>query len=224
MECGASAPGTTMIDRAFVCPMPGAWDRVYRELRRVHAGLPDAGRPPPVPLILAGWAYSSDADKQRRWQDTRRWAEERGLGHLVPPDNSFPADARHEVPLDALHRPVWVPHRRYESVPRLTGETRHLVFATLVKAWSDVAGPVASATRPLRLAGKKGCRLVVAADPAVAPPWGSWSRIDPLRSRSFADLRRRLNVVVAPHMVDHIDFQVDSVPWTSPDSDGSVPS
>lgn len=64
-----------MIDRVFVCPMPGAWDRVYKELWRVHAGPADAGPPPPVPLILAAWAYSSDADKLRRWQDTRRCAD-----------------------------------------------------------------------------------------------------------------------------------------------------
>ena len=39
--------------------------------------------PPPVPLILAGWAYSNDVEKRSRWQETLAWADHHGLGTLL---------------------------------------------------------------------------------------------------------------------------------------------
>jgi len=29
---------------------------------------------PPKPLILAGWAYSNDIEKKKRWEETVDWA------------------------------------------------------------------------------------------------------------------------------------------------------
>jgi hypothetical protein len=39
--------------------------------------------PPPIPLILAGWAFSNDFEKQQRWQETIVWAESHCCLELV---------------------------------------------------------------------------------------------------------------------------------------------
>lgn len=38
---------------------------------------------PPKPLILAGWAYSNDIEKMRRWEETVAWATKNGCPDLV---------------------------------------------------------------------------------------------------------------------------------------------
>jgi hypothetical protein len=38
---------------------------------------------PPKPLILAGWAYSSDLEKAQRWGETVAWASSNGCASLV---------------------------------------------------------------------------------------------------------------------------------------------
>jgi hypothetical protein len=56
-----------------VCPMPQAWQRLYKLLpntRRVGNGWE-----PPLPLILGAWDYSSDEDKRARLQEHLRWAD-----------------------------------------------------------------------------------------------------------------------------------------------------
>ena len=37
----------------------------------------------PKPLILAGWAFSSDEEKRQRWLETQEWLEARGLSGLI---------------------------------------------------------------------------------------------------------------------------------------------
>jgi hypothetical protein len=38
---------------------------------------------PPKPLILAGWAYSSDLEKAHRWDETVAWANYNGCAEIV---------------------------------------------------------------------------------------------------------------------------------------------
>jgi hypothetical protein len=40
-------------------------------------------QPPPKPLILAGWAYSSDIEKKERWEETVGWASNNGCQALI---------------------------------------------------------------------------------------------------------------------------------------------
>lgn len=46
---------------------------------------------PPKPLILAGWAYSSDIEKMKRWDETVSWANANGCEKIINeiPDSDF---------------------------------------------------------------------------------------------------------------------------------------
>jgi hypothetical protein len=81
-------------DESRVCPMPLPWDTLWKML----PGCPEyAGQSEPhAPLILAGWTYSTDAEKADRLAYHIRWAHEHGAltavsGYL----RSLPVDARH---------------------------------------------------------------------------------------------------------------------------------
>jgi hypothetical protein len=68
----------------YICPQPIPWNDIHRALAAFHRdNCPDAPAPP-VPLILAGWAYSSDVEKASRWQATHDWANEHAATHLIP--------------------------------------------------------------------------------------------------------------------------------------------
>jgi hypothetical protein len=66
-----------------VCPNPIPWNNIFQQLTS-HAGsnscVPEF---PPKPLILAGWAYSSDLEKAQRWEETVAWANFNGCASLV---------------------------------------------------------------------------------------------------------------------------------------------
>lgn len=38
---------------------------------------------PPIPLILAGWAFSSDHEKKQRWDATVKYAITHNCKHLI---------------------------------------------------------------------------------------------------------------------------------------------
>lgn len=82
-------PGGIVLNLNYICPMPMDWnnicERLELEFRKTHEipnleglnlwkhiGLP-------IPLILNGWVYSTDTDKQIRWRETIKWAESKGL-------------------------------------------------------------------------------------------------------------------------------------------------
>ncbi len=66
-----------------VCPMPGVWHDRHQRLLKFAETTPCKPDKPPIPLILAGWAYSSDFDKKSRWEKTLAWAERNGCADLV---------------------------------------------------------------------------------------------------------------------------------------------
>lgn len=68
----------------FVCPQPAAWARIHQALVDAWRRSGAQGDAPPVPLILAGWAYSNDSEKHSRWLATIDWASRVGLGSLIP--------------------------------------------------------------------------------------------------------------------------------------------
>lgn len=79
-------------DESRVCPMPIPWDTLWKML----PGCPKyAGQSEPhAPLILAGWKYSSDADKAERLAYHIRWAHEHGaLAAVNPYPRSLSVDA-----------------------------------------------------------------------------------------------------------------------------------
>jgi hypothetical protein len=86
--------------RIVICPKPDTWVELHRRLQAAAKASPSIP-PPPVPLILAGWIYSNDVEKRKRWQETLAWADRHGLGTLLSdiPDDlmdvvSDPSDDR----------------------------------------------------------------------------------------------------------------------------------
>lgn len=66
----------------IICPKPGLWHEIHKRLvATMRDG--DHSSPPPIPLILAGWAHSSDREKRLRWQQTIAWAESHSCSELV---------------------------------------------------------------------------------------------------------------------------------------------
>lgn len=62
-----------------ICPNPSEWAKLHAA---VLTAVTD-GEAFPKPLILAGWAFSSDEEKRQRWEDTVAWLREHGLEHLI---------------------------------------------------------------------------------------------------------------------------------------------
>lgn len=62
-----------------ICPLPPEW-------AKLHAAACIAttdGDTFPKPLILNGWAFSSDEEKLQRWAETVVWLRERSLENLI---------------------------------------------------------------------------------------------------------------------------------------------
>jgi hypothetical protein len=68
----------------FVCPVPIVWAKVYGSLVNAYNNGSEIKDPPPKPLILNGWVFSSDLDKKLRWSETIAWANEHSCEDLLP--------------------------------------------------------------------------------------------------------------------------------------------
>jgi hypothetical protein len=92
---------------------------------------------------------------------------------------------------------------------RPSPEVGQQLLERLLEQWQSVAGPkLAAITKPKCLAGAKLRRLVVEADYSSRPPWGSWQALDqPSERHTFTEFRAAVNRCLAPHEVDHIDFE-----------------
>jgi hypothetical protein len=65
----------------WICPNPAPWNRLWEmlpEKRQIGNGWE-----PSVPLILAGWAYSTDAQKRERFLTHLAWADDHGAVEAV---------------------------------------------------------------------------------------------------------------------------------------------
>lgn len=68
------------------------------------------------------------------------------------------------------------------TTPRVrpSDETVAEVLRRLTDNWRDVVGTrLAACMKPVSFTGRKRRRLLVAFDPSVDPPWGSWSHLSP---------------------------------------------
>lgn len=66
-----------------ICPNPVAWNNIYKQLQAFALSHPCVPPAPPVPLVLAGWAYSNDVEKRDRWSQTVSWATLNGCPELT---------------------------------------------------------------------------------------------------------------------------------------------
>ena len=65
----------------IICPQPNVWNRLHKQMSKL-AEMKGADKPP-VPLILAGWSYSSDEEKQSRWEQTCSWCAANSCTNLI---------------------------------------------------------------------------------------------------------------------------------------------
>ena len=52
----------------YKCPLPIKWNEIYKLILKNNIE-----NKPPIPLILNGWVYSNDYEKEDRWKNTVEW-------------------------------------------------------------------------------------------------------------------------------------------------------
>ncbi len=62
-----------------ICPNPPEWAKLHSAAIAAAAD----GETFPKPLILAGWTFSTNADKRQRWEETVAWLEAHDLTGLI---------------------------------------------------------------------------------------------------------------------------------------------
>ena len=197
----------------FICPLPPRWSDIYLQLTEAWKQGGRRSAPPPRLLILAGWAYSNDAEKQERWQATIRWAEEHDCAELVrlAEDEKYYVYEVTTYTVGPMGGPMYLD---WDSTPKTRPNNTQITAALeiLHGQWQEIAGDVlADHTVPLRFTGPKLRRLLVEADPSYHPPWGEWDHLGyGEERRAFTWLRAAVNRAILPLMVDHIDFQMES--------------
>ena len=164
-----------------------------------------SGDGPPMPLILNGWVFSNDHDKNRRWLDTIEWAKEHGLSELIPELK----DGEKHLVIEFSSYAGPVPGEQFEkSKTKPTTEELKQILKKLQDDWAAIVGSeLAAMTYPLRFTGHKKRQLIVRADADKRSPWGGWNWFGRDGNRhAFTDFRKRINHAISPHGVDHIVF------------------
>lgn len=192
-----------------VCPNPLPWNSVYQRLIEATQSRSDLPEPP-IPLILAGWVFSNDADKMRRWEETVLWAKNAHCDEIirsVSEDDFYYVEELSTYDIGPMGGPMY---RSWDgsSKSRPDGEAISLALKRLADEWPSIAGEFASQTKPLGFSGLKARRLIVGVSSDKAPPWGSWDSLSVIESkrRTFTTFRLAVNNAIKPLEVDHIDF------------------
>lgn len=106
-------------------------------------------------------------------------------------------------------QPATAPAGR-EARPVLSADQYRDAFAKVRAGWPAAIGAeLAAITEPYMFSGRKRRRLVVLVRGAGTPPWGTWQSLSGVEAerRTFTEFRRRVNGIVAPHGVDHVEFR-----------------
>lgn len=201
---------TMIVPEDTPVPMPADWAKLHQLMIQARNQRSDiALADPPVPLILAGAAFSSATEIRRRWKDLVRWANEFGFGELLARNLPEPPhrDVAEDIAGVAPDGRTWWHESSYHEPsirPSITAITT--ARGRLKQQWATIVGvELARTTKPMRFTGRKFRRLLVVADPNASPPWGSWHMIVKERA-SFATVRKAVNVAISPLVVDHIEF------------------
>lgn len=205
-----------------ICLNPMPWNEAFTRLTKFAKAHPCTPPSPPKPLILAGWAYSNDVEKMRRWEETVAWATDNGCIEVVTgiPDHDFYFVSE---PTTYAIGPTGGPMYRpwdFDSKLRPSSEEVALHFEMLKSRWSEIVGlELAHITHPLAFTGEKARRLLVQAEYFASPPWGGWAYLSSVETerRTFTRFRAAVNKAIAPHEIDHIDFITDAEAITRPD-------
>lgn len=194
-----------------ICPNPSRWNDVFKQLVEYAEAHPCRPNRPPAPLILAGWAYSNDTEKMRRWRETVDWASANscvGIVEGISDQDFYQVEKPTSYSVGPMGGPCYRPWDFEAKVrPPQDELAKHLEY--LSAHWADVAGSsLATVTQPLAFTGKKARRLLVCAETTAAPPWGGWTHRSPdeAKRRTFTRFRSAVNEAITPHEVDHIEF------------------
>jgi hypothetical protein len=193
-----------------ICPDLEHWIHIASLLNQAVSNTSRWVPSPPTPLILAGWAFSSDVEKRARWLETVRWAEEWGFTEIlqgIKPEMMYEVESPTGYPIVINDVPTYFP-LNHELHAIVSEQDAIDVVLFLKENWSDIVGKELSAvTTPLRLTGLKKRRLLVSADPNYTPRWGSWTELAySSRREEFTRFRGSVNKAIHPMAVDHIDF------------------
>jgi hypothetical protein len=192
----------------FVCPKANIWWETFEHLREIWVKRGRVGEQPPIPLILAGWIYSSDRDKQERWSATLCWAEQHSLSNMIPelkPEDQYCTEFLSTSYPEQNYR-----LDRYVERERASNEMLIAALATLKRDWVKIAGDeLGTVCEPVKFTGTKARRLLVIVTKNFQPSWGSWDSLScGSEKENFTAFRRRVNDAISPAYVDHIDFEI----------------
>jgi len=200
--------------KIFICPKPMKWVEIYQELVDAYQGRfsRDAqDSEPPTPLVLSGWNHSNDVEKQARWNATAKWADDHGLGYLIPElseSDIYSVDEITTYTVGPMGGPMY---SAWNSEPRTAPGKVDLENALkmLTSTWAEIIGKDYSNTSmPHRFTGAKKRRLVVSVKANTKAPWGEWTSLRNDESRRvFREFRKKVNDAIKPLEVDHIDFE-----------------
>lgn len=193
-------------------PLPNDWARLHALLNHARSGNGREAIPaPPVPLILAGAAFSTADAIRQRWIDLLKWSIAYGFSELLLA-NLPPApirDVAEDIAGVSCDGQGWWPTFGEQFHPKKQKYPRPVVITTLnllKQNWPQIVGAeLGINARPLRFTGKKYRRLLVAANSAFRPPWGHWSSAY-ANPRAFTAFRQSINSFIAPLGVDDVDF------------------
>lgn len=197
--------GDSMI---IICPLPAPWEKAYQRL--VQFSSDNDLAPPQRPLVLSGWHFSDDIDKQERWQHHLQWASDNGCEELLsylPEADFYTAQALYVSP----RLPRLFAKDNCKTKHRPTDQELDNYLKILKDNWKEITGNELSRTiiKPKCFSGEKARCLSVLADSDIEPPWGAWGYFDSVgdvRRYQFTIFRSAICKAIAPHMVDHIKF------------------
>ena len=123
-----------------VCPKPLLWSKLFTELERFAGTRACTPLSPPKPLILGGWNYSNDVEKQARWTETVAWAAANGCQKIVESlqDDDFyfvespttytvgPLGGPMFLLWDFQSKPILPPAERADFIERLRSQAANL--------------------------------------------------------------------------------------------------
>jgi len=195
------------MNEIFVCPMPDTWNKVFMDLLSAWKQNPRGKGPPPTPLILGGWNFSGDFEKNAVWEATKQWANEMDLSHLIPELTDKQSYFVSSMQSYSCPSEFW----NYNPREKPEKEAIDNAIEKLKADWVSIVGSkLAEITTPVCFTGKKSRRLLVSANFDTNPPWGTWSKKSAgEEGKAFTVFRRDINEAISPMEIDHIDF-IDS--------------
>ena len=195
-----------------ICPKADVWHAIHQRLEAFAKLNPCNPAKPPIPLILAGWVYTNDQEKKLRWEETVNWAKNNScydLVSLIEPNEYFYSEEITTYQVGPGYGPMYLPWN-FDKKSTISNSDKLKLLSKIKDEWHVIAGDILyKHTLPCSITGKKSRRLLVKYENDLfIPPWGSWVALPKNKELryTFTMFRKRLNDVIAPYVIDHVDF------------------